>query len=280
MSLPLSQLLVAMFSDPSPLAGSHPLIWFLSENGDFQKLHAKCGCSAHDTIYCHDFNCTMCMFTWYLFQNSWTKHAFEKKLIPIDFSHWVAEDSRNSWLQILGDLNLVIIPHALRILTANIAWCIIILVYVNESQVNTCMVWSWWDLPGWAHEVVYLVSWCRWCVMARSLTSFSKWTRNGYLTTGLVHCDQLTNWAGWTICDGLLVNDWPFILASLSCISDKLLMTTACHIIFPAGANDQHSPQLKNDSRCNKVTTTCTIFSCLFFLSCLRKGCFMYQNRL
>ena len=49
-----------------------------------------------------------------------------------DFSYGVAEGSRSSWLQTLGN-QLITLPHTLGILTANTTYCIILLQCVNES---------------------------------------------------------------------------------------------------------------------------------------------------
>ena len=56
------------------------------------------------------------------------------KLAPIDFSHRVAKDSRNSWLQTLGNL---LIERTLGILTTNVTYWIVL---PDESQVNACVV--------------------------------------------------------------------------------------------------------------------------------------------
>ena len=75
------------------------------------------------------------------FYNSPAEHDTETKLTSIDFSHRVAYDSKSSWLQTLGNqCNLSIVPHTLGTLTANVTYGIILLEYVNESQVNVYLV--------------------------------------------------------------------------------------------------------------------------------------------
>ena len=65
--------------------------------------------------------------------------AMEMKLTSTNFSRRVTEGSRSTWLQTLG-FKLLIVPHTLGILTANITYCIMLLEHVNESQVNAHIV--------------------------------------------------------------------------------------------------------------------------------------------
>ena len=57
------------------------------------------------------------------------------KLTSIDFSCQVTEGVRSSWLQALAN-QLISLSHTLGILTANITYCIILLEYVNKTQMN------------------------------------------------------------------------------------------------------------------------------------------------
>ena len=69
------------------------------------------------------------------------KHDMEMKLTPINFSHQVAESSKSSWLQILGNQLINCSPYIrYTTVTPSITYCIILLDYVNESQVNACIV--------------------------------------------------------------------------------------------------------------------------------------------
>ena len=63
--------------------------------------------------------------------NSQTEHESLTESQKILVAH-----SCKSWVT-----NLLIIPHTLGILTANTTYCIALLKYINESQVNACVVW-------------------------------------------------------------------------------------------------------------------------------------------
>ena len=63
----------------------------------------------------------------------------EMKVAPIDFfasSHKALEaHGCQPWVT-----NLLIVPHTLHILSASIAYCIMFIEYINESQVNVYVV--------------------------------------------------------------------------------------------------------------------------------------------
>ena len=77
-----------------------------------------------------------------VFYNSQTRHDVEMKLTSTDFSRRVAEGCRSSWPQTLGNQPIDRSPHALRILIANVTYCIIFVECVTESPVNVHVVYT------------------------------------------------------------------------------------------------------------------------------------------
>ena len=62
--------------------------------------------------------------------------------MSIDFSRRVTEGSRSPLLQTLGN-QLIDHSYTLGMLTTNITYCVILLEYINESQVNACVAYMY-----------------------------------------------------------------------------------------------------------------------------------------
>ena len=52
--------------------------------------------------------------------------------------------------------NLLILPHELSILSTNIIYYIILFEYVNESQINTCVILCCVGIECWKGDVSYV----------------------------------------------------------------------------------------------------------------------------